>query len=77
MATPILKTSTETVLLFDTNNDTVIVQWTTVPTDTTTWYAKWCLFIDTDVATWTSGLYVNIGTNTSCNFNLVTNAADA
>lgn len=76
MATPILKTSTESILLFDANNDKVIVQWTTVPTDATTGYAKWCLFIDTDVTAWTSGLYVNIWTNTSCNFNLNTNVAD-
>jgi hypothetical protein len=48
---------------------------TTVPVDTTSGYAKGCLFIDTDVASGTSGLYVNVGTDTSCIFKLVTNAA--
>ena len=48
---------------------------TTVPTDTATEYAKGCLFVDTDVATGTSGLYVNVWTDTSCVFKLVTNAA--
>lgn len=62
-------------LIFDANNDKVLVQGTTVPTDTTTGFAKGCLFIDTDVATGTSGLYVNVGTKTSCVFKLVTNAA--
>ena len=52
-----------------------MAQGTTVPTDATTGYAKGCLFIDTDVASGTSGLYVNVGTNTSCVFKLVTNAA--
>lgn len=48
---------------------------TTVPADAGTEYAKWCLFVDTDVVTWTSGLYVNVGTDASCVFKLVTNAA--
>lgn len=63
-----------TTILLDSNADMLIVQGTTVPTDTTTGYAKGCLFIDTDVTTGTSGLYVNVGTNTSCVFKLVTNA---
>lgn len=70
MATPILGTSTEKVLLFDTNNDKVIVQGTTKPVDTTTGYAKGCYFIDTDVVTGTSGVYFNKGTNLSCVFEL-------
>lgn len=64
-----------TVNLKDANGDILHAQGTTVPTDETTGYAKGCLFIDTDVATGTSGLYVNVGTNTSCVFKLVTNAA--
>ena len=74
MAMPFDKTSTETILLRDENQDKVLVQWTTKPVDTTTGYAKGCLFIDTDVATWTSWLYVNVWTKTSCVFKLVTNA---
>ncbi len=63
-----------TTLLQDSNADIVISQGTTLPTDTTTGYAKGSLFIDTDVASATSGLYVNVGTNTSCIFKLVSNA---
>lgn len=44
---------------------------TTVPSDATNGYAKGCLFYDTDVATGTSGLYVNEGLSTSCKFRVV------
>ena len=74
MALPFDKTSTETILLRDANLDKVIVQGTTVPADTTTWYAKGCIFIDTDVASWTGWVYLNKGTKTSCVFSLVTQA---
>ena len=40
----------------------------TVPTDATAGYAKGCLFIDTNVVTGTTGLYENVGTTASCNF---------
>lgn len=75
MAMPFDKVTWQTILLRDENRDKVIVQGTTVPSDTGAWYAKGCLFIDTDVATWTSWLYVNVWTKTSCVFKLVTNAA--
>lgn len=70
MATPIQKTTTawEYIVLRDTNNDILIMEWTTVPTDGTTWYAKWCKFIDTDVATGLNWVYTNIWTKTSCLF---------
>lgn len=73
MATPIQKTSTtwEYIVLRDTNNDVLIMQGTTVPTDGTTGYAKGCLFIDTDVVTWIDWVYKNVWTNTSCIFTLV------
>lgn len=71
---PTLIASTTTILK-DSVGDILMAQGTTVPADTTTGYAKGALFIDTDVATGTSGLYVNVGTNTSCVFKLVTNAA--
>jgi hypothetical protein len=45
-----------------------------VPVDTTAGYAKGCLFVDTNVAGGTSGLYVNVGTTASANFDLVTDA---
>lgn len=66
---------TVTVLLRDSNQDILWATGTTKPSDTTTGYAKGCLFIDTDVATGTGGLYCNQGTKTSCDFTLVTQAS--
>ena len=63
-------------LAFDKDGDILIATGTTVPTDSAAGYAKGCLFIDTNVAAGTSGLYCNIGTTAACNFNLVTVAAD-
>jgi hypothetical protein len=74
MALPFEKTSTEVIILRDDNGDKLFVTWETVPTDTTTWYAKSCLFIDTNVATGTGSLYLNKWTKTSCVFTLVTQA---
>lgn len=48
---------------------------TTVPADTTAGYHKGCFFIDNDVAAGTSNTYVNVGTDASCNFDLITDAA--
>jgi hypothetical protein len=62
------------VLLTDGNGDILLATGTTKPTDTSTGYAKGCLFIDTNVATGTTGLYCNKGTNTSCVFTAVTQA---
>lgn len=65
------------VLLKDGDGNALLATGTGVPADDGAGYAKGCLFIDTDVAAGTSGLYVNIGTTAACNFNLVSNAADA
>lgn len=64
--------SDEIVLLEDALGDILFATGTTVPTNATTGYAKGCLFIDTDVATGTTGLYCNKGTRTSCAFTAVT-----
>lgn len=56
------------VLLYDTNNKVLLASGTTVPTDATSGYAKGCIFIDTNVSTGLQGLYVNVGTSTSCVF---------
>lgn len=64
-----------TVLLKDSLGKALLATGATLPADTGAIYAKSCLFIDTDVATGTSGLYVNVGTSASCVFKLVTNAA--
>ena len=42
-----------------------------VPANATAGYAKGCLFIDRNVATGITGLYENIGTSASCNFNAI------
>jgi hypothetical protein len=61
-------------VLCDGNGDILIATGLTKPTDTSTGYAKGCLFIDTDVASGTTGLLCNKGTNTSCIFTAVTQA---
>lgn len=66
-----------TVNFYDAAGNALHCSGTTVPTDAGAGYAKGCIFIDTNVATGSTGLYVNIGTTASCNFNAVDNAADA
>jgi hypothetical protein len=60
------------VLVYDASGDILFATGTDVPTDATSGYAKGCKFIDRDVATGASGVYENIGTNTSCNFDALT-----
>ena len=62
------------VLIYDRDKKALLCQGTDVPADTTSGYAKGCLFIDTDVAAATTGLYVNIGTSTSADFDAVSDA---
>ena len=64
-----------TILLKDELGKALMATGVTLPADTGTLYAKGCLFTDTDVATGTSGLYVNVGPSASCVFKLITNAA--
>jgi hypothetical protein len=59
------------VLIYDKNRHALHATGTDVPTDDTAGYAKGCLFVDTDVAKDTTGLYVNIGTSAECNFDAV------
>ncbi len=63
-----------TGVLADGNGDLLIATGTTVPTAGSTGFAKGCLFVDTDVATGTTGLNCNKGTNSSCQFTAVTQA---
>jgi len=67
-------TTDEVVLLEDGLGNVLLATGTTVPTNTTAGYAKGCLFIDTNVAGGTGGLYCNKGTKTSCTFSLVSQA---
>lgn len=70
MATPALKSSTETYFEINELGNKIYVQGTTVPTDTAAGYEKGCTFVDMDVASGTSGVYFNKGTNASCVFEL-------
>ena len=63
-----------TALLKDGSGKVLLATGATVPADGTTKYAKGCLFIDTDVATGTTGLYCNKGTSASAAFTAVTQA---
>ena len=62
------------VLTVDSSGLVMLATGTTVPADGQAGYAKGALFIDTDVADGTSGLYVNVGTTSAVNFDLVTDA---
>ena len=66
--------TTVNVLIKDGNDNILLATGTTVPTDATKGFAKGCLFIDTDVASGTTGLYCNKGTKSSCVFTAVTQA---
>ena len=61
-------------ILLDENGKALLATGTTVPSNGANGYAKGCLFIDTDVATGTTGLYCNKGTSSSCVFTAVTQA---
>jgi len=63
-----------TIYLYDEAGDILYARGTDVPADTTSGYAKGCLFVDTDVAAGTTGLYVNVGTNTAADFDAVSDA---
>lgn len=63
-----------TGLIANSDGHLLLCYGTAVPTDDTAGYAKGCLFIDTDVAKGTTGLYCNKGTNAECTFTAVTQA---
>ena len=63
-----------TCLIADSSGLALLATGTTVPADAGALYAKGCLFIDTNVATGTGGLYCNKGTAASCAFTLITQA---
>jgi hypothetical protein len=66
---------TERILLKDKDGKKLLVTGTTKPSDSTTGYAKGCIFIDTDVGAGSSGIYENVGTTTSCNFDALSAAS--
>lgn len=59
------------VLIRDGSGYIVYATGTDVPANATAGYAKGCLFVDTDVAAATTGLYVNIGTTAEADFDAV------
>lgn len=52
------------------NGDIIMHTGITVPADSAAGYATGCLFLHTDGGAGTA-LYVNVGSNTSCNFDAV------
>jgi len=67
-------TESVTGLMCDANGDLLMATGITVPSNAQAGFAKGCLFIDTDVASGTTGLNCNKGTNSSCLFTAVTQA---
>lgn len=55
----------------DNTGNRVLALGTTVPANGTAGYKKGALFIDTDVAAGTTGLYQNVGDESSCEFNAI------
>ncbi len=58
----------------DPSGNLLYCQGLTVPTNGSSGYAKGCTFIKTDAVSGTSGVYENVGTNTSCIFTIVSPA---
>jgi len=73
-APELIGAQTITVNTVDGNGDILHCSGVTVPSDGGAGFAKGCLFIDTDVATGTTGLNCNKGTNLSCVFTAITQA---
>lgn len=63
-----------TVMMKGADGYILLASGTTVPSNNTAGFAKGCLFIDTDVAKGTTGLYCNKGTTAECTFTAVTQA---
>lgn len=70
----VVGTPTVTVLEYDSSGKVLLATGTTVPTDTDAGYAKGCLFIKTNGSAG-SVLYLNEGSSTSADFNVVESAA--
>lgn len=61
----------------DSDGNILLASGTTVPSATTSGYAKSALFIKTDASAGTKGLYENQGTTSSCSFNLIGEITEA
>ena len=60
-----------TIYSQDENGDVLLAVGTATISDGASGYAKGCLYIDTDVGAGTTGIYENVGTTTSCNFDTI------
>jgi hypothetical protein len=65
------------VLQYDGDSKILLCTGTTVPTADSSGFAKGCLFIKTDAADGTKGLYENQGTTSESDFNLVGDISSA
>jgi hypothetical protein len=73
-ATETINSQAITVYLADNVGDILLCTGTVTITDTSTGYAKGCMYIKTDVGAGTGAMYLNKGTNTSSAFTLVSQA---
>lgn len=64
------------VFLYDNSGNILLAAGTDKPADAGAGFAKGALFCDTNVGAGSSGLYENVGTTASCNFDAVASAAD-
>lgn len=60
-----------TVLEKDSNGDILRCTGTVTVSDGGSGYAKGCIYIKTNVSAGSTGIYENVGTNTSCNFDTI------
>jgi len=67
----VINSITIQVLEYNLDGDVLLCTGTTAPTADSSGYAKGCLFIKTDAADGTKGLYENIGIKTASDFNLI------
>lgn len=70
----VIGTPSITILEYDTTSKVLRAKGASVPTDADAGYAKGCVFIKTDGGVDTT-IYLNEGSNTSCNFNAIVNSA--
>jgi hypothetical protein len=59
------------ILQYDADGNVMLCTGLTMPVDGHSGFAKGCIFIDTNVATGTTGRYDNVGTVLSCNFDAI------
>jgi hypothetical protein len=66
---------TNTILELDSSNDILRCAGNTLPADGLSGFAKGCVFIKLNASAGVSGTYENVGTSSSCDFNLVSSSS--